>query len=102
MKAQQEQIKNLKVQQQSLEDELKAEQTFLSTLVKKNNTEHEPQELEDLSLVELNVKTKVMCEVLQQSLEAKIQEIRELSNDKENLERQLFNYRGRLSKLVLD
>jgi hypothetical protein len=42
MKAQQEQIKNLKVQQQSLEDELKAEQTFLSTLVKKNNTEHEP------------------------------------------------------------
>ena len=42
------------------------EQKFLGSLVAKNKEEED--QLEGVSLVELNVKTKVMCEVLQQSL----------------------------------
>lgn len=86
LKEREEQIKNLKNQQESLMDDLKAEQQFLSGLLSENN-QGEAQELGDLSMKELNVKTKVMCEVLQQSLREKLEQVDNLQNQKDNLER---------------
>ena len=102
MKAQEEQIKNLNHQQAQLQDQLKAESTFLGGLVTKNHPENEPQELEKLSLKELQIKTNVMLEILQQQLEDKTQEIRDLTNSKEDLESQLFKHSSRLAHLVFD
>ena len=43
-----------------------------------------------------------MCEVLQQSVEEKSDQIRELMNTKEDLESKLFKHSSRLSSLVFE